>query len=160
MIKFLNKHKNKLIIIIFFIVGTVVGNSINLSKLYYGYDRNRYDEACRLLEKNEKEALEILGHINFEEIDYSMNEVTNGKQLWLENIKIANNIALIENASWEIKQSGIRIKDYCILRLQHCALLMKKLQADSVSQYDREIMNLESDIDKFLEKNATLLIVQ
>lgn len=158
MIKFLYKHKSKLIIVIFFIVGTFVGNSINISKLYYGYDKSRYDEACRLLKKNEKEAVEILEHINFDETEYSINEVTNGRELWRENIKIADNVSIIENASWEIKKTSIKVKDYCILRLSQCFFLVKKIKGDSTFLIDKKLKNVELKIDEFIEKNSTLPI--
>ncbi len=153
MIKFIYRHKIKIAVSLFFIVGLFLGDFFNVSKLYYGYDRNQYFEAFRLFEKNEKEAIDILKNLNLEDSEYSINELENGLYLWLENRRIMDNVSRIENITNEMRQKSLDLVYYSKLRVIYFSYLKKNLSDGVVGVYDNKISELENKINKFLKEN-------
>lgn len=153
MVNFIHRHRIKIIVILFFAVGVILGDYFNLTKLYYGYDKNQYNEACRLFAKNEKEALDILNNISIEDSEYSIRELEEGMNLWIENGKIMGNVSRIENITEEIKKKSSKLKEYCRLRIIYYSYLKKNLENGEGDVYSKKINELESNIDNFLKEN-------
>lgn len=153
MINYIYRHRLKIVVLFFFIVGVLLGDFCNISKLYYGYDKNQYDEACRLFASNEKEAFDILKNINVEDAEYSIKELKNGVYLWTENINIVNNISRIENITVEIKQRNMKLRRYCKLRILYFACLKNNLKKGMDDIYDNKVNKIESKINRYLKEN-------
>lgn len=153
MATYLYRHKIKILIITCFIIGAVVGDFIDFSRLYYGYDKHRYDELLNLYFKNEKEALDIIDNINTENSEFNVSELSNGKQLWLDNTNIIDDICHIRNIPYDIKLATSKLRQYCVLRLHYFSILQKKLNGSSVKKYDMELKKLEDKINKYVQEN-------
>lgn len=153
MLKFIYKNKIKILVILFFIVGVLLGESFNVRKFYYGFDIQQYEQSCRLFAKNENEALHVLKNINIEDTEESVKELENGMNLWGENRKILDNISRIENVTDEIKQKSLKLKEYCSLRVVYFYTLKINVEKGLDDIFDTKIIEIEERINNFLKKN-------
>lgn len=138
-------------IIIFFVIGFVVGGFVNIEQWIYGFDKSRYEESYKLFRKNEQEAMSIINNINLHDKEGSITGLENGKQLWLENIQIADNIFRIEGLPLNIKQDFVVLKKYCRLRLHYFSLFSKGMKEGDVKVYNSKLDSLNNEIGKIIK---------
>lgn len=156
MIRFIYRYRIIMIVVFCFIAGALVGSNINVRKMYYGYDRVAYKEACSQIKKNEKESQDIISHLNDADPLFCIEELENAKLLLMENLRLFNKIDLINNLDREHKVSSLRLKQYTQHRLHYIALTKKKIEADNSTVYDKDLEELEVKIHEILNGKSNI----
>lgn len=156
MSEFIYKNKVKLIVIFCFISGALLGSNVDFNKLIYGYDRTTYIESCDLIEKNEKEADEIIELLNNSDTDYALSELDNAKDLIIENLRIYNNLLLMENLDRKLMLSCLKLKKYSSRKLRYYSLLAKRIESDDPFSYSKELEDTKTEIYRILDGGGTL----
>lgn len=116
------------------------------------FDTTKYDNGIAEFNKNEEKALLLFSMIDTSSPDKIIEHIDNvGIPAWEENIDLLDNLDKIEGLYDEFKKQNEILREYSELRIETFELIRMAVDENS-SEYDKEIEDLNQQIDNLLKK--------
>lgn len=114
------------------------------------FDAKAYDKGIAKFTENETKSLAVYDIIDIAEPEYLIKEFNKNVVLWKDNIKIIEELSLIENLPAELIEQNVILLKYCDLRIKLNQILVKAISEDT-DKYDFEMDQIALEINTLLD---------
>lgn len=116
------------------------------------FDTKKYDNGIAEFNKNEEEALQLFVIIENSDAEKVISHIDSiGLPAWERNLKLLEELDNIEGLYDQFKKQNETLRQYTKLRMKSFALIRKAI-IENTNKYDKEIDDLNRNIDKTLTK--------